>query len=224
MDIREALKTRKSIRDFKPDPVTQETLEEILNLACRAPSAMNTQPWEFFVLGGAVLAAVRQENLRLLSAGTMPQSEHQVVSWPQDSIYRVRQVDLAKELFRLMDIARDDKLKRAEWMSRGFNYFNAPAAIIILTDKSLGEASPGMDLGAVAQSICLAALSFGLGTCIEDQGVMYPEVLRRIAGVPESKRIMMSIALGRPNWDFPANRIETPRAPLADICSFRGFD
>lgn len=82
---------------------------------------------------------------------------------------------------------------------RGFRYFDAPAAIIILVDKSLTENGPLLDIGAVIQTICLAALNYGLGTCIEDQGVMYPEVLRELAGIPESKRIIISIAIGYPD-------------------------
>ena len=68
-----------------------------------------------------------------------------------------------------------------------------------------------LDIGAVMQTICLAALHYGLGTCIEDQGVMYPAVLRKFAGIPESRRIIISIAVGYPDWDFPANKVESAR-------------
>jgi nitroreductase len=74
------------------------------------------------------------------------------------------------------------------------------------------------------QSICLAALSRGLGTCIEDQGVMYPDVIRRFAAVPESKRIVIAIAIGYPDWDFPANKVETAREPVDSITSWCGFE
>ena len=69
MDILEAIRTRKSIRGFKPDPVRREILAEILEVACRAPSAMNTQPWEFFVLAGEALEAARRRNIESLQAG-----------------------------------------------------------------------------------------------------------------------------------------------------------
>jgi len=223
MDIVEAIKARKSIRKFKSDPVSKTVLTEILATACRAPSAMNSQPWEFVVLGGEILEKVKQANLAKLAAGEIPGSEHTVVGWQRDSAYWNRQVGLAKELFRLMDIGREDKEKRAQWTARGFRYFDAPAAIVIVSDKSLAEVAPLLDLGAVMQTICLAALNYGLGTCIEDQGVMYPSVLREIAGIPESKRIVISIAVGYPDWDFPANRIETTRELLENITTWLGF-
>ncbi len=224
MDVTEAVKKRKSIRGYKSDPVPKEILEHILDLASRAPSAMNTQPWEFTVLAGDVLENVRRSNVELLNAGTPPNPEHVVVDWPRESIYRQRQVDLAKQLFKLMDIAREDKQKRAEWMERGFRYFDAPVVVIVSVDRCLSESGPLIDLGAVIQTICLMALHFGLGTCIEDQGVTYPQVLRKYAQIPDSKRIIMAIAIGYPDWDFPANKVETEREPINNITAWLGFD
>lgn len=224
MDVEEAIKTRKSIRAFKPDPIPKAVLREILEIASRAPSAMNTQPWEFIVLTGHALEDVRRANVEMLNSGTPPQPEHLVVGWPSDSEYRKRQVELAKQLFKLMDIPREDKEKRAQWMERGFRYFDAPAAIIILTDRSLSDAGPLIDIGAVIQSICLAALNRGIGTCIEDQGTMYPQVLRKSAGIPDSKRIIMAIAIGYPDWDFPANKVNTAREPVENIATWYGFE
>jgi len=224
MDVIEAVKKRKSIRGYKSDPVPKEVLEQILEVASHAPSAMNTQPWESVVLTGEVLENVRQGNVKLLNSGTLPNPEHVVTSWPRESIYRQRQVNLAKQLFRLMDIPREDKEKRAKWLERGFRYFDAPAAIILFTDRCLSESGPLLDIGALIQTICLTALHFGLGTCIEDQGTMYPAVLREYANIPESKRIIVAIAIGYPDWDFPANKVESERDPIRDVTTWLGFD
>lgn len=224
MEVLEAIRKRKSIRGFKPDPVPKEVLEQILDAACRAPSAMNTQPWEFFVLAGEPLDRIRCRNIECLRAGTPPQPEHAVIGWPQNSVYRTRQVELAKQLFQLMGIEREDKTGRREWMERGFRYFDAPAAVVVVADKSLTEAGPLIDIGALLQNLCLAALAHGLGTCIEDQGVMYPGVLREIAGIPDSKRILMAVAVGYPDWQFPANAVETSREPAASLTTWVGFD
>ena len=224
MDVIEAVKKRKSIRGYKSDPVPKEVLEQILELASRAPSAMNTQPWEFTVLTGDVLEDVKRTNVELLKSGAPSNPEHIVVNWPRESIYRERQVDLAKQLFQLMDIPREDKEKRAKWTERGFRYFDAPTVIIVSTDRCLSESGPLLDIGAAIQTICLTGLHFGLGTCIEDQGVAYPEVLRKYAHIPESKRIIMAIAIGYPDWDFPANKLETGREPVKNITTWLGFD
>lgn len=224
MDVVEAIKARKSIRAFKPDPVSKDVLREILEAAGRAPSAMNTQPWEYAVIGGDVLENVRKGNVEKLNSGESPNPEHLVIGWPRDSVYRERQVDLAKQLFKLMDIPREDKEKRAQWMERGFRFFDAPAAIILLTDRTLSESGPLLDVGAVMQNICLAALNYGLGTCIEDQGSMYPDVLRKYVDIPESKRIIICIAIGYPDWDFPANKVEAVREQVENITTWCGFE
>jgi len=216
MEIVEALRTRKSIRCFKPDPIPQKVLKEILEAAMQAPSTMNTQPWEFVVLSGEVLEKVRKSNIENLSSGVEP---NWVMGWPPDSVYRRRQVDVAKQLFTLMDIPREDKAMRKKWRERGFRYFDASTVIIILVDRALTEKGPLLDIGAVMQSICLAALHYGLGTCIEDQGTAYPDILRKFSGIPESKRIIIAVA----DWEFPANRIESPRESVDSITTWCGF-
>jgi nitroreductase len=223
MDLVEAIRGRKSIRGFKPEPVSKEIINEILDIAIQSPSAMNTQPWEFTVIAGDVLDNIRKANVDLLNSGEKPQPEHEVVGWPPDSVYRKRQVDLAKQIFQVMEISREDKEKRARWMERGFRYFDAPVAIIILADQALGSSTPLLDIGSVMQTICLAALHYGMGTCIEDQGVMYPSVLRKYANIPETKRILVSIAIGYPDWDFPGNKVESTRESVDTVTAWHGF-
>lgn len=224
MDVVEAMRKRRSIRGFKPEPVPKEILEEILEAACRAPSALNTQPWEFFVVAGETLRQVCRENVGLLKSGAPLELEVAESAFPRDSVYRRRQVDLARQLFRSMGIEREDQEKRAEWTERGFRHFDAPAAIILVQDQSLSGDGPLFDMGAIAQSICLVALKHGLGTCIARQGVFYPNVLREVVGIPRSKRIVIAIAIGYPDWDFPANAVETEREGLEEITTWVGFE
>jgi nitroreductase len=224
MDVAEAIRNRKSIRGFKPDPVPKELLEAILDAACRAPSALNLQPWEFFVIGGEALREVCRENVRLMKAGAPLELEVAESTFPRDSVFRTRQVNLAKQLFKLMRIQREDQEKRAEWLERGFRHFDAPATIVIVQDGALTGSGPLLDIGAVMQSICLIAWKHGLGTCIARQGVFYPEVLRKVAGIPKAKKIVIAISIGYPDWGFPANAVETDRERAADITTWVGFE
>lgn len=224
MNVVEAIRKRKSIRGYKPDPVSKDVLTEILETACRTPSPMNTQPWEFMVITGQLLDAIKKRYMENFRSGVPGVPEHLVVGWTKDSVYRKRQVELAKQLFKLMDIGREDMDKRIQWLERGFRYFDAPVVILLLVDRSLTEQGPLMDIGAVMQTLCLAALPYGLGTCIEDQGVMYPKDLRKLAGIPDSKRIMMAVAIGYPDPDFPANQVETVRESVENNTTWIGFD
>ena len=225
MNIVEAIRRRKSIRKFTSKPVSKDVLKQILEAAQWAPSAENTQPWEFYVLAGDVLDGVRKDNINHLREMTLPPEEmaHILVERPKGSIYRERQVDIAKQLFRLMDIPREDKEKRAAWMERGFRYFDAPAAIIIVADQSLPIHGTYLDVGAVMQNICLLALHHGLSTCIENQGITYADVVRKHAGIPETKRLMAAIAIGYPDWDFPANHVQSEREPIDHVVTWCGI-
>jgi nitroreductase len=223
MDVLDAIRRRKSIRGYKSDPVPKATLREILEIATRAPSAMNTQPWEFVVVTGETLRKIQKGCAEKFNAGEDWQPEHHVIGWTNDSIYRMRQVDLAKHIFQIMDISREDKVKRAAWMERGFRYFDAPAAIVICVDKGLSEVGPILDVGAVMQNICLAALHFGLGTCIHDQGVMYPDVVKRYADIPESKRLIIAISIGYPDEKSVVNKVTSTREPIESLTKWIGF-
>ena len=224
MNIIEAIRTRKSIRDFTADPVPQHILKKIIEVAVRAPSAENSQPWEFTIVAGDILDTIRKTNIEKLKSRALPHPDLAAEGLPRDSVYRRRQIEIAKQLFGLMDIPREDLEKRDRWMELGFRYFNAPAAIIISVDRSLSYPRPIFDIGSATQNICLAALNYGLGTCIANQGITYPEVLHEFAKIPESKRIVISIAIGYPNWDFPANKVVSDRESIENITTWVGFD
>ncbi len=225
MELQDAVRGRKSIRRFKPQAVPKETLKAVLELAARAPSAENTQPWEFYVLAGETLDKIRADNVEKIRNLEMPPSEmhHIMVERPKGSVFRERQVEIGKQLYGLMGIAREDKAGRAAWVEEGFRYFKAPAAIIIVAEKPLPVEGTYLDVGAVMQNICLVALDFGLHTCIENQGITYADVLRKHAGIPETKRLMAAIAIGYADWDFPANKVESRREPIDNVITWCGL-
>jgi len=222
MDLIEAIQTRKSIRGYKPDPVDKEILAEILKIATRAPSADNSQPWEIAVITGEVLENIKKGNIEALAAGKIPASETPRI--PYQGVYRERQVELAVQLFKLMGIAREDKEKRNAWIKRGFRFFDAPATFILYADRSLDPTRVASDIGGLAQTICLAALHYGLGTCIASQGTMFPDVVKKHTGIPESKKIYWCITIGYPDWEFPANKVQSKRTDLKTNTSWLGFD
>lgn len=219
MEIREAILGRKSIRGFKDKAVPREIIEDILQTAIRAVSANNTQPWEFAVITGDVLKKIGEENVRAFVAGEAEDYEDTEFA----GVYRQRLVGVAKQLFAAMDIAREDKEKRFWWMQRGFRFFDAPCAVIMYMDDSLDEAASRFDMGCVAQNICLAAMEHGIGTCVENQAIMYQKALRKYLDIPENKRFVAGIALGYPDPDFPANQVVSEREELDAITRWYGF-
>src|SRR5213595_3984756 len=153
MDFETLVQSRKSVRGFKKKQVPRAVIEEILEIAKRAPSSMNTQPWHVHVLTGEPLEQVRRRNMEEMAAGARPKRD--IVSHGEyQGVHRVRQVDIAKQLFAVMGIARDDKPMRQDWVLRGFRQFDAPVSLVLTYDKVL---DPGavchFDLGALCYGI-----------------------------------------------------------------------
>ncbi|WP_426263819.1 nitroreductase [Sphingomonas sp. PWP1-2] len=223
MDFDDVILGRRSIRGYRPDPVPRPLIEEILTLAMRAPSSMNTQPYHFYVIGGSALDAIRAGNTERMVAG-IPQSREFRTGTAFAGPHRDRQIGVAKQLFAAMGIARDDKDARQDWVMRGFRQFDAPICVIITYDRDLAESDDtAFDCGAVATALVNAAWSRGLGTVINSQGIMQSPVVREHAGIPDDQVIMKSIALGWPDAEFPANAVVSERRSVADAAVFVGF-
>ena len=224
MDFDSVVMGRRSIRGYKPDPVPQKLIEEVLQLAMRAPSSMNTQPWNFYVITGEPLHRIRKGNTERTLAG-VPQSREFRTGNAFDGVHRERQVGVAKQLFGAMGIARDDAEKRQDWVLRGFRQFDAPVCVIITYDRVVdGSDDTPFDCGAVATALVNAAWSRGLGAVINSQGIMQSPVVREHAGIADDQVIMKSIALGWPDESFPANAVVSERKSVAEAATFVGFD
>lgn len=222
MDIIEAIRSRKSVRGFKPDPVSRELIREILYVATRAPSGKNYQPWEFTVVSGKPLESIGRGNIARMLAGELDRPD--IIFEPDADSRHPGNIEVTAQLYKLLGIERDDRDKRAEWRQRSYRFFDPPAVIFISTDRSISVTQTQYDIGLVSQNICLAALQYGLGTCIVRQGVVYPDIIRELTGIPALKYIAIAIAIGYPDWDYPANHLDTTRKPVDNITVWHGFD
>ncbi len=215
---------RRSIRGYKPDSVPQEVIEEIIALATRAPSSMNTQPWHFYVVTGEPLDRIRQGNTDRNLAG-VPDSREFRSHGAYEGVHRQRQIEIAVQLFEAMGIERHDKEKRQDWILRGFRQFDAPVSVVVTFDKNLeGNDLAPFDAGAVTTALVNAAWSRGLGCVVNSQGIMQSPVVREHAGIPDDQTIMICVAMGYPDDSFPANAVVSKREPVENVATFVGFD
>ena len=223
MDFDEVIMGRRSIRGYLDKAVPRELIEQVLALAIRAPSSMNTQPWHFHVITGEPLAKIRAGNTERILAGE-PDSREFRKGVPFAGVHRERQIGVAKQLFTAMGIARDDPAARQDWVLRGFRQFDAPVCVIVTYDKELaGSDDSPFDCGAVSTALVNAAWSRGLGCVINSQGIMQSPVVREHAHIPENQVIMKSIALGWPDESFPANAVVSERKSVNEAAVFVGF-
>jgi len=200
-------------------------MEEIINIAKRAPSSMNTQPWHFHAITGPPLELIREGNTERMLAGAAVDREIKMSDHGYQGVHRERQVEIAVQLFEAMGIERHDKERRQDWVMRGFRQFDAPVSVVVTIDKALADDTVGhFDCGAVTYGLVLAATSKGLGCVINGQGIMQSSVVREHANIPEDEVIMTCVAMGWPNDEFVANSVVSRRAPNDDVVTFVGFD
>lgn len=219
MEIIEAIETRKSIRAYQKMKVPKDVLNKIIHTSLRSPSATNLQPWNLYVITGQVLENIRKENVERFLAGGKPTFEEPLLN----DLFRARRSQLAKDLFALLGIEREDKEKRREWEAQGHGYFGAPTVVIISMEQSvLAGTWSLLAIGSFIQSFCLTAQEFGIGTCISEQGVAYHDIIRKYVDIPDSQRIIISVTLGYPDFSAPANQLVSIRVSEDEVVHWYG--
>ncbi|MEO1568448.1 MAG: nitroreductase [Pseudomonadota bacterium] len=224
MDYETVVAGRRSIRGYKTDPVPKALIREVLSLAMRAPTSLNTQPWNFYVVAGDVLDKIRAGNVERNLAGVPDTREFR--SGPgYEGAHRERQIEIAVQLFGAMGIERHDKAARQDWVLRGFRQFDAPVSVVVTYDRSIhGSDIAPFDCGGVVNALVNAAWSKGLGCVINSQGIMQSPVVREHARIPDDQVIMICVAMGWPDDSFPANAVVSKRKSIDEAATFVGFD
>jgi nitroreductase len=226
MDIVEAINTRRSVRAFKPDQVSPEILRDILTAASQAPSWTNIQPWEFTIVTGSKLNEIRRSYLERI--GTEPNLD---IPRPKvfPELYDIRRRTAIAQSQEAQGIKREDKEGRRTWEQKQLTNFGSPCEIYVSTDRSFYRQETGInpwpvfDCGMVAENIMLLATKYGLGTILQAQAVAHPDILKKALEIPDSKLILIGIAIGYPDWDSPLNKFKTAREPMSVLTKWFGF-
>ena len=219
MDVRTAVRGRRSIRKFKRKEVPQEIIRKILEDAILAPSWGNTQPWDFYVVTGDTLETFKKANRNKFLEGEAQSSDVPMPGmWPASNKKRYRGV--GRSILEALSIAREDLEARRRYYADMFFLFDAPCLILVCLDKRLSIEYAMLDVGLIKQTICLLAYERGLGTCMLANSSRYPELLREMLPIPESKNIVLGTALGYPDLDSPVNCFERKRAGLEEVVTW----
>ena len=216
MELQEAVPGRRSIRQFLPEPVSEEMIKEILDRSFWSPSWGNTQPWEIVVGTGKSLAEFKKKNRAAFLEGQASTTDIPMPQvWPDSN--KLRYKELGKSVLGALAIAREDQQARMDHFARMLSFFDAPAVVIFAVDKTLLLEYAMLDVGLILQTFCLLAHDKGLGTCILAAVVMYPEIVREVFSIPETKRLVMGAALGWPDTEAPVNSFERNRGHLEEF-------
>lgn len=224
MHVLEAIKARKSIRAFKPDPVPKEVIEELLAIAQRAPSGTNTQPWHTYVCTGAVKQAITDDVLALVREGKA-EKYHDYDYYPEtwNDLHRDRRRGVGWSLYGLVGIAKGDRVASARQAQRNFLFFDAPVGIFVTVDSYLTRGS-WLDAGLYLQTIMLAAKGFGLDTCPQAAWIPYREPIKRHLGIPPEESLVSGLALGYADTTKIENTLVSEREALANVVRYIGFE
>ncbi len=224
MDVIEAIKTRKSIRAFTDQPVAKETIEQILEVAQRAPSGTNTQPWHVYICTGRVRQAITDDVLALAAAGkasTYEDYDYYPPVW--NDLHRDRRRGVGWGLYGLLGIKKGDREASQRQGARNFKFFDAPVGLFVTTDAYLSRGN-WADTGMYIQTLMLAARGFGLETCPQAAWIQFQEPVFRHLAIPEDQVLVTGMCLGHPDTEAIENTLVSDREDVANVAHFCGFD
>ncbi len=212
MDLFEAVRGRRSIRAFKPNPVPRKTIEDILELTINAPSANNLQPWEFVVvadeekdrLSRTLIKAYRDKQIACGSGAVKPLPE----------VFRQRGVTTSEQMRPYIEKAG---VTVDNFVNEGScDFYGAPVAIIICLDDCFSEIQM-IDVGTAVSYLILVAHAFGLATCPIGLIAAYADEIKDLLNIPENKYVVIGVALGYPDWDNHVIRYKSSRDSLTNF-------
>lgn len=221
--VDEVIQSRYSCRAFLPTPVPRSVIEEILNIAARAPSGTNIQPWKTWVLTGESKARLSE---RIIAAFDDPEEAathsecypYYPRKWESPYIERRRKIGL--DLYQLLGIQKGDAERMHKQHARNFQFFDAPVGLMFTIDTLLEQGS-WLDYGMFVQNVMLAAKARGLDTCPQAAFVQFHRIISEELGLADNETFVCGMALGYANPEAPENALKTERAPLAEWVRFK---
>ncbi|MEE9313637.1 MAG: nitroreductase [Rhizobiaceae bacterium] len=218
--VDEAITSRHSIRAFLPTEVSRETIEQVLQVAARAPSGTNMQPWKVYVTTGET----RQKlSTAMLDAHNDPEFERESTYkyYPDkfDEPFLTRRRTVGWGLYSLLGIEKGDKEKMHAQHGRNYTFFDAPVGLMFTLNKSL-EIGSWLDYGMFLQNIMIAARGHGLDTCPQAAFAPFHKVIRPVLGIPDDELVICGMALGYADTDAIENTLISERAPLDEFVRF----
>jgi len=220
--VDQAIASRRSIRAFLPTPVSREDIECMLEVAARAPSGSNTQPWKAYVLTGARLNKMSDE---VYAAFMDEKRQEEFVEayryypdiWESPYIDRRRKVGFG--LYNLLGLGKNDKEGMKLQHGRNFKFFDAPVGMVFTVDQTMNKGS-WLDFGCFLQNIMVAARGRELDTCPQAALNRYHPILRKYAEIPERELVICCLALGYADHSKIENTLVSEREPVGGFAKF----
>ncbi|GAC1497611.1 MAG: nitroreductase [Steroidobacteraceae bacterium] len=223
LTVTEAIKRRISTREFLRQPLAEQLVHEILDVARWAPSGGNLQPWKVIAVAGAERQAVTELARSMHFAGAPDESIERPIYPPNLwEPYRTRRHKLGEDMYALLGIPRSDRSRRLAQFARNYEMFGAPVELFFVTDERMGHGQ-WAHLGMFMQSIALAALERGVSSCMQEAWATVRMSLKRHFALETHELIYCGMALGYADEGAAVNSLRSERAPVNEFASLRGF-
>ena len=220
--VDDAITSRTSIRAFLPKPVAREDIEALLQVAARAPSGSNTQPWKVYVLTGAIRQRLSDEILATyMDAEQASQHSEEYNYYPQQWVapYIDRRRKVGWDLYALLGLTRDNKTGMQAQHGRNYLFFDAPVGLIFTIDRVMEQGS-WLDYGMFLQNVMIAARGRGLDTCPQAAFTQFHKVIARVLQIPDGEQLVCGMALGYADHSKIENTLKTEREPVGGFAKF----
>jgi len=216
MEVTEAIRNRKSTRAFLDKPVPDEVITTVLECARWAPSGVNSQPWQVAVVTGETKRQLGNALAKQRADGETPRQDYNYYPTQIEEPYISRKRACGHALYSALGIKHNDiETRKAQWM-KNYHGFGSPVALLFFIDAILEKGS-WVDMGMFIQNVMLAARGFGLETCPQAALAEYPDVIRNILNIPDSKKLICGMALGYADYDDPSYQYRTEREPVENF-------
>jgi nitroreductase len=223
--VESAIEGRRSIRAFLPDPVDQGLVRRILDVAARAPSGTNMQPWRAYVLSGEPKAALSAELVSQHRGHASNFAEAEYRYYPPEFFepYLSRRRKVGFGLYGLLGIQRGQTDRMAHQHARNFLFFDAPVGLIFTIDRRL-EIGSWLDYGMFLENIMIAARAHGLETCVQAAFAPHHRTIRAHLPIEGTEVVVCGMSLGYADPDAPENQLRTERSSSSEFATFIGWD
>jgi len=222
MDVSEAVTRRMSIRAFRPDPVSGDVVREILDLARRAPSGGNLQPWKVYALGGKDLADFKAVIATKLKAGIKETPEYNVYPPSLWEPLRTRRRQTGALRYAALGVSEKDTAGLQALTEKNYEFFGAPVGLFFCLDRRCGPPQ-WSDVGMLMVTIMLLAVERGLDTCPQEIWSNWPKTIAEYVKLPDEHMVFAGMSMGYRDADHVLSNLRTPRAPLEEFAEIRGF-
>lgn len=215
MHVSEAVRRRKSVRQFLPDPVDDTVIRELLELAARAPSGGNVQPWRIYVVNGESMDRFRT----FIADRPIEPGEYDIYPPGLWEPYRTNRFAVGEQMYATIGVTRDDKAGRLAQFAKNRDFFGAPAGLFCFIDRRLGPPQ-WSDLGMFLQTFMLLAQERGVDTCPQEWWSVMHGAVREFCGAPDIEMLFCGMAIGHADWDAPINSLASERMPVDEWATF----